>query len=222
MWREARLVAAKDLRIELRSRVGVGQVAPFAVLVLVLFGFALSGDTRTLRTYTGGLFWVTVLFAAVLAIQRAFSLEAADGNRDALRMSGMDPAAIFLGKAAALALQLLALEVVLGAAVFVLYNPDIEAPTLLAATALAATVGVAAAGTLYGVLAAGLRVRETILPILLLPVLAPVLIGATRAFDDALGAVAVDGWNWLGLLVLAAVIYVAFGALAFGVLLEES
>jgi heme exporter protein B len=67
-----------------------------------------------------------------------------------------------------------------------------------------------------------LRVRETILPILLLPVLAPVLIGATRAFDDALGAVAVDGWNWLGLLALSAVVYVAFGALAFGVLLEDS
>jgi len=222
VWREARLVASKDLRIELRSRVGIGQVAPFAVLVLVLFGFALSGDTRTLRTYTGGLFWVTVLFSAVLAIQRAFSIESADGNRDALRMSGMDPAAIFLGKAAALALQLLALEVVLGAAVLVFYDPDIETPLLLLVTALVATLGVAAAGTIYGVLAAGLRVRETILPILLLPVLAPVLIGATRAFDDALGAVAVDGWNWVGLLALAAVVYVAFGALAFGVLLEES
>jgi heme exporter protein B len=222
VWREARLVAGKDLRIELRSRVGIGQVAPFAVLVLVLFGFALSGDTRTLRTYTGGLFWVTVLFSAVLAIQRAFSIESTDGNRDALRMSGMDPAAIFLGKAAALVLQLLALEVVLGAAVLVFYDPDIETPLLLLVTALVATLGVAAAGTIYGVLAAGLRVRETILPILLLPVLAPVLIGATRAFDDALGAVAVDGWNWVGLLALAAVIYVAFGALAFGVLLEES
>jgi heme exporter protein B len=222
VWREARLVAGKDLRIELRSRVGLGQVAPFAVLVLVLFGFALSGDTRTLRTYTGGLFWVTVLFSAVLAIQRAFALESSDGNRDALRMSGMDPAAIFLGKAAALVLQLLALEVVLGAAVLVLYDPDLHSPGLVVATALVATVGVAAAGTIYGVLAAGLRVRETILPILLLPVLAPVLIGATRAFDDALGAAAVDGWNWLGLLALAAVIYTAFGALAFGVLLEES
>jgi heme exporter protein B len=222
VWREARLVAAKDLRIELRSRVGIGQIAPFAVLVLVLFGFALSGDTETLRTFTGGLFWVTVLFSAVLAIQRAFTIESADGNRDALRLSGMDPAAIFLGKGAALAVQLLALEVVLGAGVAVLYGPDLDRPLLLVATALVATVGVAAAGTLYGVLAAGLRVRETILPILLLPVLAPVLIGATRAFDDALGAVAVDGWNWLGLLALSAVVYVAFGALAFGVLLEDS
>jgi heme exporter protein B len=222
VWREARLVAAKDLRIEWRSRVGTSQIAPFAVLVLVLFGFALSGDTQTLKTFTGGLFWVTVLFSAVLAIQRAFAVESADGNRDALRLSGMEPAAIFLGKATALALQLLALQVVLGFGVAVLYGPDLERPLLLVATSLVATLGVAAAGTLYGVLAAGLRVRETILPILLLPVLAPVLIGATRAFDDALGAVAVDGWNWLALLGLSTVVYVAFGALAFGVLLEDS
>ncbi len=89
-------------------------------------------------------------------------------------------------------------------------------------TAVVATVAVAGAGTLYGVLAAGLRVRETILPLLLLPVLAPVLIAATRAFDDALGTAAVNGWSWLGLLGLAAVVYVAFGAFAFGTLLEES
>lgn len=222
MWRDARLIAAKDLRVELRSRVGVGQIAPFALLVLVLFGFALDADTKALRTFTGGLFWVTVLFSAVLAIQRAFAIEAHDGNRDALRLSGMEPAAIFLGKAIALAVQLLALEAVLGVGVAILYGPAVDAPLLLVATAVVATVGVAAAGTLYGVLAAGLRVRETILPILLLPVLAPVLIGATRAFDDALGAVAVNGWNWLALLGLAAVVYVAFGALAFGVLLEES
>jgi heme exporter protein B len=137
-------------------------------------------------------------------------------------MSGMDPAAIFLGKAGALVVQLLALEVVLGFGVAVLYGPEVEAPLLLVATAVVATLGVAAAGTLYGVLAAGLRVRETILPILLLPVLAPVLIGATRAFDDALGAVAVDGWRWLALLALSAVVYLGFGALAFGVLLEDS
>jgi heme exporter protein B len=197
-------------------------VAPFAVLVLVLFGFALDADTRALRSFTGGLFWVTVLFSAVLTIQRTFAVESADGNRDALRLSGLEPAAIFLGKMAAIYVQLLGLEVVLFAAVLVLYDPSVDTPLLLVATALVATLAVAAAGTLYGVLAAGLRVRETILPILLLPVLAPVLIGATRAFDDALGAVAVNGWSWLGLLGLVAGLYVAVGALAFGTLLEES
>jgi heme exporter protein B len=222
MWREIRLVAAKDIRLELRARVGLGQVAPFAVLVLVLFGFALDADTRALRSFTGGLFWVTVLFSAVLTVQRTFAVESADGNRDALRLSGLEPAAIFGGKMLAITLQLLALEVVLFAAVLVLYDPSVDSPVLLGATAVVATIAVAAAGTIYGVLAAGLRVRETILPILLLPVLAPVLIGATRAFDDALGAVAVNGWSWLGLLGLVAVVYVAIGALSFGALLEES
>jgi heme exporter protein B len=64
-------------------------------------------------------------------------------------------------------------------------------------------------------------VRETLLPILLLPVLAPVLIGATRAFDDALGNAAVDGWAWLGLLAVFAVVATAGGALAHGALVEE-
>ena len=222
MWHDIWLIAGKDLRIEWRSRVAAGQVAPFAILVLVLFGFALDADTEALRTFTGGLYWVTVLFAAVLAIQRSFALESADGNRDALRLSGIEPAAVFFGKAAALAVQLLLLELLLGVGVLVLYDPRVEDVALLLVTAGVATIGVASAGTLYGVLAAGLRVRETILPILLLPVLAPVLIGATRAFDDALGTVAVNGWNWLALLGLTAVVYVAFGALAFGVLLEDS
>ena len=222
MWGEITLMAGKDLRIERRSRVGVTQIAPFAVAVLVLFGFALEGDTTTLRAFTAGLFWVTVLFTAILAVQRSFTVESVNDNRDALRLSGLDPIAIFAGKAAALVVELLALEVVLGFVVAVLYGGRVESPVLLVATAVVATIAVSTAGTIYGVLAASLRVRETILPLLLLPVLAPVLIAATRAFEDALGEAAVDGSGWLLLLTLTAVVYTAFGALAFGTLLEES
>ena len=222
MLGEIALVAGKDLRIERRSRVGATQIAPFAVAVLVLFGFALEGDTEALRGFTAGLFWVTVLFTAILAVQRSFNVESVNDNRDALRLSGLDPMSIFLGKAAALVLELLALEVVLWFVVAVLYGGTLESPVLLVATALVATIAVATAGTIYGVLAASLRVRETILPLLLLPVLAPVLIAATRAFEDALGQTAVDGWSWFVLLTLTAVVYSAFGALAFGTLLEES
>src|SRR5207244_6288721 len=85
--RDAFLVAGKDLRVEGRSRVATNQVAPFALLVLVLFAFALDPDRGLLRRAAPGLFWLTVLFAAVLAIQRAFALEAAEGSRDALRLS---------------------------------------------------------------------------------------------------------------------------------------
>ncbi len=163
-----------------------------------------------------------MLFCALLAIQRAFAIESADGGRDALRLSGLDPAGIFLGKAMAVAAQLAALEVVLALGVVVLYGAEVTGAVLLLVTCVAATIGLAAAGTLYGVVAAGLRVRDTLLPILLLPVLTPVLIGATRAFDAALGGAASDGWPWCGLLVAFALAYTAVGTLAFGTLLEES
>ena len=222
MLRDAVLMAGKDLRIEWRSRVTTQQIAPFALLVILLFGMALDPDRGILARASSGLFWVAVLFCSLLAIQRAFTIEAADGGRDALRLSGLDPAGVFLGKATAIAVQLVALEVVLAIGVVVIYGVEVTGFPLLIATCLAATAGLAAAGTLYGVLAAGLRVRETLLPILLLPVLAPVLIGATRSFEAALGGVVADGWPWCGLLVTFALLYLTFGTLAFGTLLEES
>lgn len=222
MWHEAMLVAGKDLRIEARARVVMNQVGPFALLVLVLFAFALDPDSGVLARATAGLFWVAVIFSALLAISRAFALESADGNRDGIRLSGLDPAAVFLGKVGAVTVQLAALEVLLFVGVVLLYGSEVHGPALLIAAAVPATVGVAAAGSLYGVLAAGLRVRETLLPLLLLPVVAPVLIASTRAFEAALEGAPADGWPWVGLLSVFAFGYLVFGALAFGPLLEES
>ena len=222
MWRDAVLVAGKDLRIEARSRVATNQVAPFAVVILVLFGFALDPDRGVLVRASAGLFWVAVLLSSLLAVQRSFAVEAADGPGDGLRLSGLDPAGIFLGKAAAVAAQLAVLEVVLAVGIVVLYDADLGGAALLLATCAAATVGLAAAGTVYGALAAGLRVRETLLPLLLLPVVAPVLLSATRAWEAAMGLSVDDGWRWAQLLAVFAAVYVTLGVLAFGALLEES
>lgn len=222
MWRDAVLVAGKDLRIEGQSRVALNQVAPFAVLVLVLFAFALDADTATLDRAAAGLFWVAVLFSGLLAVQRSSSVEAGDGARDGLRLAGLDPAGIFLGKAAAVTIQLLALEVLLAAGIAVLYGTRLTGAAVLLLTALLATAGIAAAGTIYAMVASGLRVRETLLPLLLLPVLAPVLLSATRAWETALGVTAGSPAPWLRLLSVFAVVYVAFGVAAFGSLLEES
>ena len=222
MWRDARLVVVKDLRIEARSRVAVNQVAPFAVVVLVLFGFALDPDRGVLARASAGLFWLTVVFSTLLAVQRSFALEGSDGGRDGLRLSGLDPAGIFLGKAAAVLVQLALLELLLVVGIVILYDVDLAGAGLLAASAAAATVGLAAAGILYGVLAAGLRVRETLLPLLLLPVVAPVLLAATRAWEAALGLGIGDGSEWVQLLAVFAAVYVMLGVMGFGSLLEES
>jgi len=220
--RDAALVVGKDLRLEWRSRVTTNQLLPFAVLVLILFAFALDPDRRLLTEATPGLFWLAVLFSTLLAIQRAFAVETADGVADALRLSGLDPAGIFLGKAAGIFLHLLALEVALGVGVTLFYGASPSGWLLLVVTCLAATAGLAAAGSLYGVLAAGLRVRDTLLPLLLLPVVAPVLIAATQAFAAAYERTSGSGWRWFGLLATFAVIYIAIGIFAFETLLEES
>jgi heme exporter protein B len=222
MLRDAAMIVGKDLRLEWRSRVTVSQILPFALLVLILFAFALDPDRRILEEATPGLFWLAVLFSMLLAIQRAYAVETADGVIDALRLSDLDPAGIFLGKAAGIGLHLLVLEVALFTGVTVLYGATPHGAPLVVATLLLATTGLAAAGSLYGVLAAGLRVRDTLLPILMLPVVAPVLIAGTEAFSAAYAGASGDGWRWCGLLAAFAVLYLAIGIFAFEPLLEES
>lgn len=224
-WRIARLVAGKDLRIERRSRVATNQVLPFAGITMVIFAFALDADV-ILERVAPGLVWLATLFSLLVLVQRSFAVESEDGALDALRVAGVDPRAVFVGKALGLGVQLLVLElVVLGAAV-VLYRQTVpvEGVVLLVTTLISATCGLAAVGTLYGGLAAGLRGRETLLPLLTLPAVAPVLIGATRAVEAALGTagtVTSDGWPWLGLLGVFAVVFGLGGALAFGPLIDE-
>lgn len=222
VFRDVLLIAGKDLRIEMRSRVGLNQIVPFALTVLVLFAFALDTDRDALRTYAPGLFWVTVLLASLLAIGRSFAVDLADGAADRLLLTGVDPISVFGGKAAAIAAQIIVLELLLGVGVVFLFDVTVYRPGLMVSAGLAAAAGVAAAGTLYGALVAGLGVRETLLPVLMLPVVAPVLIGSTRAFQDAFGVAGAEGWAWLGLLVGFAAIYGVFGALSYGVLLEEA
>ena len=176
------------------------------------------------------------MFSLLVVVQRSFAVETADGALDALQVAGVDPAGIFLGKTAALVVQLLVLQIVLAVGVaVVLYQPpsgatgehlriDLPGLGLLAVTLLAATCGLAFVGTIYGGLAAGATGRETLLPLLLLPVVAPVLIGATRATQASLhvgGTSMREGWAWVALLVTFAAVFGIGGSLAFGSLMDD-
>jgi heme exporter protein B len=223
MWRDGLLVAGKDLRIEARSKVALSQVAPFGVVALGLFAFALGPDRGPMVKGAPGLFWVAVLFTTVLAVQRSVSVEATDGARDGLRLSGLDPAGLFLGKMAAVAVQLLVLELVLGVGVVLMYGARVATLWLIVVACLLGTVGLAAAGTLYGALSAGLRVRETLLPFLLLPVVVPVLLAGTRIWQAGLsGGTPGDAYPWIRLLVAFDAIYLALGVVAYGPIQESA
>ncbi|HUY85598.1 MAG TPA: heme exporter protein CcmB [Acidimicrobiales bacterium] len=222
MWRDTWLIAGKDLRIEIRSRVITNQVIPFGGLVLILFAFALDADPATLQKVGGGLFWVAVLFASVLAVQRSASLESTDGAGEGIRLAGVDPAGIFLGKALAVIAQLLVLEIVLSAGVVFLYHLDLRGLPVLAAACLMGTVGLASAGTAYAALSSSTRVRETLLPLLFLPVVSPVLLAATRAWQLTLEGHAGQGAPWLRILGAFSVIYCVIGAVLYESILETS
>ena len=231
--RIAWLMARKDLRVEWRSRVALNQILPFAAITMVLFAFAVDrlpaapGETDTVLVQLApGLASLGTVFSLLLLVQRTFAVETEDGALDALRAAGVDAAAVFLGKTLALWIQLAILSALLLGTAVVIYGIEVRwsGVALLVATWLTATFGLAAVGTLYGGLAAGARGRETLLPLLLLPVVAPVLIGATRAVEAALGtggtAIA-DGWPWVGVVAVFAVAFGAGGTLAFGPLIDE-
>jgi heme exporter protein B len=138
-----------------------------------------------------------------------------------LRLSGLHPGGIFLGKLLAVTAQLLVLEAALLAGVILFFDVAVVEVPLLVLAAVAGTIAFAAAGVIYGVLSIGVRIRETLLPLLAVPVVAPVLLAATRAFETALDVTVATGWNWVGLLLVVAAVYVAIGLVSFGPLLED-
>ena len=228
VWRVARAVAAKDLRVEARSRVLVNQVLPFSAVVMVLFAFALDKASSDVPLQVApGLVWLATIFSLLVMIQRLFAVERDDGALDALRVAGVRPAGLFLGKAVALAVQLVILDVMLVVLAVVLFDSSLhgwDAVVLMALTVLTAVGALAGVGTLYGGLAAGAKGRDTLLPLLMLPVVVPVLIGATRSTEAAMGVGGIgmtEGWAWVALSTAFAIVAVGGGALAFGALVEE-
>ncbi len=235
MISDAIIVFSKDLRIERRSKVTTTQIAPFGVVVLVLFGFGLDelvvrspSESSRLNTVSSaaisaGLFWLATLFASLLAVQRSAALEQADGGRDGLRLSGLDPAGIFLGKAAAVFVQLALLEAILAAGVVLMFDAPLRSPLLLAATAIPTTIVLATTGTLYATLSGGQRSRDTLVPLLEFPLVAPVLLAASQATRAALDDQSlIDGWLYVRLLVFAAIAFTLLGILLYDAVLEDS
>ena len=221
MWRDAWLVASRDLRIEARSRVVLWQVVPFAVLALLLFAFAFGPQRERLVTAAPGLFWLALLFSTVLFAQRARALEGSPATREATRRLGLDPAGVFIGKAVALFLELVILEVLLLVGILLLFHVVVLSWGILVASLLLAALGLSSASVLYGALSGEAQMRATLLPVLLLPIVAPVLIAGVRAFQAAVNAGGALGGRWLGVLAVFGVVYSALGIALYGPLEEN-
>ena len=217
-------ILRKDLTIELRTKEAVPAMTLFTVTVYVLFHFGLDRDSLD-GELASGVLWVTLLLAAVIGVTRLFAAEREQGGIDALLLAPVDRTALFVAKGAALFLYLVALELVaVPAFALLLLGPGLGGalPELLVILLLA-DVGLAAVGALVSALAAETRARELIVPLLLLPLLVPLLIGAASATEPLLRGAqeAEDLGRFLALLGGYDTVFILIALAVFDFLLDD-
>ena len=209
----------KDLRVELRTGESVPAMLLFSVSTFVLFHFALDRDELA-GDLAGGVLWVTLLFAAVLGINRLFVAEREEGGFDAFLLAPVERTALFVAKAAVLLAFLVATELVAVPAFGVLLLAHAPAvPQLLVVLALA-DLGMAIVGTLVSALAVQTRARDLIVPLLALPLAIPIVIAAARASVPLLDGGSLPG-RWLLVLGLYDLVFGLIALAVFDFLLED-
>jgi heme exporter protein B len=216
-------IARKDARAELRGRQATVSTLFFAALVLLLFGFALGPDARRLTDAAPGLLWLAIVFGSLLSVTRLHQLEVEDGALEELARYPVERYAIYLGKTLAGLGAVVVLGAVLLPVVAILYGINLgDAWPALVATVLLGSVGLAAVGTFYAGVTVRMAAREVMLPLLMLPVVAPLLLAAVKATTAALaGNPLGDLGAWLQLLAAFDLVMIVAGAATYGYLLEE-
>jgi heme exporter protein B len=220
--RRVSLVLWKDLLTERRSKESLNALLFFAVLLLLLFQFALGPDRDRLRAVLPGLLWLGFVLAGLLGFGRSFLAERDNDCWDGLRLLPGDPSAVYLGKLLGNCAVMGAVEIVLLLLFEFFYGMGLAAAAVpLALVLVLGTLGLAAVGTLFAALTAQLRARELLFPLLLLPAQVPVLLATVQATQAALGGQPLaDVAHWLQLLAAADVVYVVVGLLTFEFILE--
>jgi heme exporter protein B len=218
---QTQAIVWKDLLAELRTRDIVPAVVVFALLVIVIFNFAFQSWPAGIGAVAPGALWVAVLFAGILGMGRSFVLEKERQTLPGLLLCPAPREMVFAGKMVAGFLFMVLVE----AAVVPLFAALLDLPLLrpgLVPVVLLATVGLAATGTIFSAVAANSRSRELMLPVLLLPVLVPVLLGAVSASAAVIAGRPFGEYQvWLQVLIGFDVVYVVLSAWAFEHVVQE-
>jgi heme exporter protein B len=220
--RAALAILEKELRLEFRTRELLNTTIVFVLMVLVLFSFSFDPTVAESRRFGPGLLWIAFLFAASLMLHPSFAREQANDTLHALRLAPIEPFAILLGKILANFVFLLATELVMLPIFAVFYNVSI-APALgrLLLVLVLGTLGVCVVGTSFSAISAQARMRELLLPLLLLPVLAPLLVASVECTAALLGDPPELPREWLQFLIGFDIIFFAASFLLCEYLLEE-
>jgi heme exporter protein B len=201
--RHSLLVAGKDLRAEVRTKEAINASVSFAIVILLLFSFAFDPTSELTREIAGGLLWLVFAFAGALVLNRSFARELTNDCLDVLVASPLSGSALFVGKALANYVLLLAIELICVPVFGIFYNTVLtrQLPALMLVFLLA-TWGLTVIGTMCSALTVNLRLRELMLPMLVYPMMIPCLMGAIQLTGPLLQGQPLSGDLLTGLRIL--------------------
>lgn len=220
----AATILRKDLRLELRTLETLTATLIFTTSTFVVFHFALSRDQLD-GDLAAGVFWVTILFASALTINRLLANERSQGGYEALLLSPIDRNALLVAKVGFLFLALTVLEIFAFAAyTLLLLGPGLSSEMLaLIPVCLLANLGLATIGTIVSALATDSNARELLVPLMTLPLFTPLLIAAAEATTPLLAIEpnVVDLGQWLGMMALYDAVFVLLASAIFEYIVED-
>lgn len=217
------VIAGKDLQLEFRSRTSLLSAAVFAALVLLVFNFARDPTAVATLDLAPSVLWVTVAFASVLAMNRAFTVERENAAFDGLLLAPVPREVLYLGKYLANLVFVLMVEAIALPLFVLFFNLDLShALGGLVLTMLLATMGFVAVGTIFSAMVVKTRFAELMLPILLLPFMVPPLILAVKTtvplFAGRPLSEVVDGLRFLA---IYDVVFITLAVLLFSAVVDE-
>lgn len=217
-----RWIVWKDLITEARSRETISSMFFFALIVILIFSFSFTADQQTARTLMPGLMWIAFVFTGIIGLGRSFSTEVQNDCLENLQISPAPRGQIYLGKLLSNFLFMFVVELILFPLFVIFFNLEVlDTIPVVVLILVAGTVGVSAVGTLFSAMTVQIRAREVMLPILLLPLIVPVIIGAVEATAGALGGEPFSLYRqWIELLVVFDVIFVIVSFWMFEFILD--
>jgi heme exporter protein B len=214
-------ISAKELRAEWRAKESLSVMIAFSVLAVLIFGLAFDLRVPESTMVVPGVLWVVLLYSGVLGLNRSFGGEVDRGTLAALLLAPVDRSAIYFGKLLAQLSFMLANAAIILPFTLVLFDTNLLQPWILLGVLLG-TIGYTAVGTLFAALAANSRARESLLPILLLPVMVPIFmagVGLTAAVLD--GRAYEDFQRWLWVMVAYDLLFLTVSYIVFDLIWEE-
>lgn len=220
MRRTIAAILWKDLKIELRTKEAFSASFVFSVLVLVIFNFTMDLTSDEALKLGAGFLWVAFAFAGILALNRSFALEKEENCIQGTLLAPVDRGAVYIAKFLGNFVFMLVTEIIVLPLFVVFFNVGVDRLGVLFVVLVLGTAGFSSVGTLFSAIAVHTRMREVMLPVLLLPITVPVLIAAVETTAYALGAQEQASF-WFKLLVVYDVVFFTVCFLSFEFVLQE-